>query len=155
MFLLPAHTETGRQALNSCAFVSPDGAKCPETKLVARGYCGAHYKALQRAKAFLPLDRQDESIVPSSKRNIDHNARLVRRANRKLHKITPEIVGLLHESMKVAAKKGDSAAMQWALLHTRVVQPIASVNENGKGNGGVTVNIGVKVSGAKQQANDD
>lgn len=102
----------------------------------AKGLCPAHYKRAQRALAVSSPATRAEPLDPSLSP--------LRRAARNLAKLTPEFVSLLYTAAKNAAQKGDAGPSQWALLHSRAVQPLAT---QGVTASGVTINLGVKVSG--------
>jgi hypothetical protein len=50
------------------------------------------------------------------------------------------------QAAEVAAKRGRSRPMEWALLHTRIVEPVAKED----GASGVVVNVGVVLPGLRE-----
>lgn len=133
----PSPAEPPPLQLATCAFDLGNGSKCQNRKL-AKGYCSAHYFQLRRAGAFAdhPVKQRTPAAVLAS------NIRAQRRAQRKLEKLAPDFVDHLYNASTVAAQKGDSAPAQWALLHSRAVQPL----QNGPTSANsLTVNVGVKV----------
>jgi hypothetical protein len=122
-----------------------DGAICGD-KVRARGYCSRHYKVMLRANAFeptRPISGNPETVA----RNVGHldRARLLLQAH------TEELVSILLEAARKAAKRGDSKPAEWALLHSRTLEPVltggAAARPNGKDTDtGVKVIIGVQLS---------
>ena len=128
-------------ALLSCDFTMPDGRKCPRDKS-ARGYCDTHYQVLRRAGAFADIRKQSPAVDTLT---VNANVKAIRRARRKLIKSAPVFVDHLLRASEVAAENGKSSAAEWALMHTRVVDPVTNTAST---HSGTTINIGVKVSGS-------
>lgn len=140
-----------------CQFLDTSGRKCPVLKLKARGFCETHYKAMARSGAFKPspvVSSDSEPVspgvpIPSTPANVAHTQRLMARALRKLQRLSPDFVDILLVAAKNAAAKGDAGPSTWALIHSRAVSPIATGTATKGGEGGVTINVGVKVSGTE------
>lgn len=134
-------------AIKACLFKLTDGANCASPKLFARGYCEKHYRALRRANAFTDLTPKPRT----SSEQVADNVKAVQRARRKLLKLAPTFIDHLETASKIASQKGDATPAQWAILHTRTIQPVMT-SASGKSDGsGVVVNIGVKVSGTESK----
>lgn len=89
----------------------------------ARGYCRKHYMALNRRGAFdagRPLQPGAAITEAQVERNIGH----LDRARLLLQQHTEELVGILIEAARKAAKRGDSKPAEWALLHSRTLEPV-------------------------------
>lgn len=143
--LTPSTLDT--PSLKLCAFVDKGGSHCPETKHIARGLCSRHYKALERRGAFHNPQPGNPGLVPTTPANIKASLRSIAKAQRKLIRHAPDYVDAMMAAVRIAAAKGDAGPAQWAILHTKIVQPVNTSAEPVKG--GVTVNIGVKVSGTQ------
>ena len=75
------------------------------------------------------------------------NVATVRKARKALLKAAPDFVSDLITASKNEARMGKSDTARWAILHTHTLQPIATPGNNSTPNSGVTINVGVKVSG--------
>lgn len=128
-----------------CQFTLGNGAKCVSSKVFSRGYCEKHYRSLLRAKAFAP----DSLRTFTPRQQVLENVATVRRARRKVLKDAPTYAEHLLAASAIAASKGDSSPAQWALLHTRAIQPITNGVQS---NNGVVVNVGVKVQSETEGA---
>ncbi len=145
MDLAVATVDTNLVLSPLCNYTLENGAKCNSPNTIARGYCEKHYRALKRAGAF-------EDLVPKPSRRSDlvlANVASVKRARKQLLKNMPTYADLHLVASKNAAQKGDAKPIEWAMLHTRTVEPIAEAK--GSPASGTTINIGVKVSGADQK----
>jgi hypothetical protein len=126
-----------------CQYELESGQKCNSPKVLARGFCERHYRSLKRAGAF---EVATKTRTPSEV--TARNVAAVRKARKKLLKLAPDFVDHLVAGSQIASKTGDTRAAQWALLHTRTVEPV-SEKQNSSVNTGTTINIGVKVSGVE------
>jgi hypothetical protein len=100
---------------------------------------------LKRSGAFSDLDIH-------TKPRSDHlavNVKAIKRAHKKLLKNAPDYVDIHLAAARNAAERGDSKPAEWAILHTRTVEPIAE--KGSSATAGTTINIGVKVSGVEKQ----
>lgn len=124
-----------------CHFESSPGVTDCPTKAFARGYCEKHYRQLSRAGAFA-LDVKPKT----DKAMVLHNVASVRRARKKLLKAMPSLMDDFVRGAGIAANQGKVEAIQWAILHTRTLEPVAT-QTNAPTTTGVVVNVGVKVAG--------
>lgn len=126
----------------SCAYRESDGSLCAKTT-VAKGFCSSHYYKLKRAGAFA----KPSAAKPSpGHATVLANAKSLRKAQRQLEANAPTFVAHLVVASENASKKGDSKPAEWALLHSRAIAPIAATSKEASG---VTINVGVKVSGTE------
>ena len=131
-----------------CTFELSPGVTC-SAPIHCRTFCERHYSQLRRAGAFL-----DSARKPPAKRDqVLANVASVRRARKKLLKAMPDLIDAFVVGAKVAAIKGRTEPLQWAALHTRVLEPVATAN-NSAPQSGVTINVGVKVSGTSTMKDD-
>lgn len=132
--------------VQGCPFQLSDTSICNDPNVFARGFCQKHYRSLSRAGVFKPdsqtLSRRDQTV---------RNVAAIKRAQKKLLKLAPDFVDLFHEGAKVSAKTGDTKPTQWALLHTRVVEPVQEKSSSTPSHSQPVINIGVKVSGVSDK----
>jgi hypothetical protein len=124
-----------------CIFDLGNGVTCGSS-VHCRGYCEKHYAQLRRAGAFASLTHKPAS----DKAIVLHNVASVRKARKKLLKAMPDLMDDFVRGAQVAANTGKTDAIQWAILHTHTLAPVAATSDKASANG-VVVNIGVKVSG--------
>lgn len=133
----------GTSAGTGCQFETVTGF-CGEP-VRARGYCSKHYKVMNRKGAFKPAERAP--LAPGATVTdpaIERNLNTLERARLKLEGYSEELIDCLVLAAKVAASKGNSAPAENALLHARVLAPIATPS-NGKDTGGIRVLVGVQL----------
>lgn len=109
--------------ISGCLYDSA-GVLCGE-KVRARGFCKRHYNILARRGAFKPTEKT--SLAPGSavtEQSIARNLGHIERARLRLEEHTETLVNHLLLAAEIAAKKGDSRPAEWALLHSRTVQPV-------------------------------
>ena len=149
MDLIPADITIAlpdRTSPKLCQFDLGTGAKCMSPHY-ARGFCDSHYRSLKRSGAFADLPAPSK---PKSSHAVTlANVAKVKKARRKLANLAPDFVDHLFTGSRIAAQSGKTEAAQWALLHTRVIEPIAE--KTTPGSSGTTINIGVKVSGSENR----
>lgn len=124
-----------------CSFDLGNGVTCGAA-IHSRGYCERHYAQLRRAGAFIDPTRQP----PSKRDQVLANVATVRKARRRMLKEAPAIVDAFLVGMRNEAANGKTDSARWALTHTHVLEPVAAAPSTSPSSG-VTINVGVKVSG--------
>lgn len=125
-----------------CEFRGPDGTTCPlEAAFIKPGrvYCRAHYDKLRRDGKLTPLFTPTDKI-----------ALKVKTASDFLHIAAPAYAELHYLAAINAAEKGNAEPCEWALSHTRAVQPLEKSDVGPR----ISVQVGVLLPGLGAQQAD-
>lgn len=124
----------------------------------ARGYCMPHYRALKRRGAF-ELTARKGTAPGLTEAAIDRNLGHLDRARLLLQENTAVLVQNLLDAAAVAAKRGDSKPAEWALLHSRTLEPVltggAASAKGSNDHQGVRVIVGVQLSTSTVPSTND
>jgi len=123
---------TGAKPTVTCRyFEKPTDPPCSKP-VAARGCCHAHYSKLKRAGAF-----GTKAITTTGSTTLQAKALL--------HQHAEEYARLHMKGARVAARRGDTRPADWALLHTRTVDPVSKEGESGSPR--VVVQVGFALPG--------
>lgn len=129
--------------ITGCLFDIGKGKTCG-AEMRARGFCRKHYAQLARKGAFRPGTEAPADPKTAADVNLGHLAR----ARSVIEQHSETFVKYLLMAAKVAARKGDSKPAEWALLHSRTLEPIAAAPKGPQNElQGVRVLIGVQLGG--------